>query len=101
MRIVGNPSASPFFGTRVGRHGVQSAIDAVDGMFEFLDFMIEDILVDGNGVAVRCWIRLKATQTGVVTELDVFDHFRLADGLIIEYTQFLDTASLAAVQPQR
>ena len=101
VRIVGNPAASPVFGTRVGRHGVLSAIEATDSLFEFLDFMIEDILVDGTGIAVRCWMRLKATQTGVVTELDVFDHFRLADGLIVEYTQFLDTASLAVGQPPR
>jgi ketosteroid isomerase-like protein len=101
IRIVGNPAASPFFGTRVGRHGVLSAIEAVDNLFEYLDFMIEDILVDGNGIAVRCWLRLKAIQTGVVTELDVFDHFRLSDGLIVEYTQFLDTATIAVGLPQR
>lgn len=101
IRIVGNPAASPFFGTRVGRHGVRSIIEAVDGLYEYRDFMIEDILVDGDGVAVRCWLRLKTIQTGVVTELDVFDHFRLSDGLIVEFTQFLDTASLSVVQPPR
>jgi ketosteroid isomerase-like protein len=101
MRIVGNPSASPFFGTRVGRHGVRCLLEAIDGAFDILDFMIEDILVDGESVAVRCWLRLRTVDTGQVMEHDTFDHIRLSGGLILEYTHFLDTGGAMAAQPPR
>jgi ketosteroid isomerase-like protein len=99
-RLIGNTMLNALCGLRQGREAICRTIAAVDAEFEFSDWMIEDIIIDGDHVAVRWWARILNRKTGLVGEVETFNHIVMRDGLVAEYTQFFDTAGVAILAGQ-
>jgi ketosteroid isomerase-like protein len=72
--------------------------EAFKGMFEAWDwsnFPIESILIDGDRVAVHCKGTLKFTPTGKTIDTQIVDLIRVKDGVIVDFIEFCDTLSAA------
>ncbi|MGL4241557.1 MAG: nuclear transport factor 2 family protein, partial [Beijerinckiaceae bacterium] len=89
FRILGGaPDAPTMFS---GREAVLEAVRTIDTNLEFLSFEIVDLIVDGGEVGLRWLASLRHRGTGALGDLAVFDLIRIQNGLIVSYSEFLDT----------
>ncbi|MGL4242973.1 MAG: nuclear transport factor 2 family protein, partial [Beijerinckiaceae bacterium] len=74
-----------------GREAVLEAVRTIDTNLEFLSFEIVDLIIDGGEVGLRWLASLRHRGTGALGDLAVFDLIRIQNGLIVSYSEFLDT----------
>lgn len=80
-----------------GAEAVRAQIGALIAAFDFADFTVVDLLVDGDRAALRWRARVTARATGRSAPFEVVDLFGFSDGRIRTMQQFTDTAAIAAL----
>ncbi len=75
-----------------GHETIMSLMRTITDTFSLSDVKILDLLVDGNKAAVRWRATVNVMTTGqtVTTELAAF--IQIADGKVVSFVEFLDTA---------
>lgn len=94
--VAGAGSGFPFTGLRVGHDAIRQLIGEIYSEFRMRDFFIEDIIANENSAAVRWSALATSIATGRPSQVEVFDHIVIREGLIVSLTQFLDTAAIAS-----
>jgi ketosteroid isomerase-like protein len=91
-RIAGSPETSMLAAMAEGHETIMSLMRTITDTFSLSDVKILDLLVDGNKAAVRWRATVNVMTTGqtVTTELAAF--MQIADGKVVSFVEFLDTA---------
>jgi ketosteroid isomerase-like protein len=92
--LISDPAVVPFARRREGHAAIAALRREVDIEFEFVDFEVNKILVDGDRAAAHWHATLRHRGTSALAFVEVLDHMVLRNGLIQHFTQFLDTAAV-------
>ncbi|MCZ8313869.1 nuclear transport factor 2 family protein [Phreatobacter sp.] len=98
MVIVGNPAMSPGSGMRMGREGIARHIDMLHEINEYRGYTIDNVVIDGDQVAVRWTAEVRFLDSGRTGSFEVLDHLRIKDGMIVEMTHFYDTGGMGIMR---
>jgi ketosteroid isomerase-like protein len=60
--------------------------------WEMIDYVVEDMIAQGDRVAVLSHCTWRNRSTGKVTDSLKADFFRFADGRVVEFAELFDTA---------
>ncbi len=91
FRVLGHHAARSGPLTYQGRDAVALGVRNIHTNLQFLSFDIEDLIIDGNDIALRWHAKFRHRGTGATGEFCVFDHIIIRNGLISSYSEFLDT----------
>jgi ketosteroid isomerase-like protein len=94
-RVNGAPDSIAMTHTVHGRDAFRETLRYLDAAIEIMDFIMDEPIVDGAEAAHHWRAVLRNRGTGGEFPLDVLDHIVFDDGLIVSYTEFLDTERLA------
>jgi len=83
----------PYAGTFYGLTDTCVAFQALDVEFEMRQLEIGQVLAENASAAVRWQARWINRGTRDQALIRGFTHFRFADGLVIEWADFIDTAT--------
>jgi len=92
-QLAGDRRLMPYAGSFQGRMDVCVALQALDVEFEMRDFEMGDVLAETAGAAIRwsaIWVNRGTRDSALIRG---FSHLRFADGLVSEWTDFIDTAT--------
>ena len=92
-QLAGDRRLMPYAGTFHGRTDTCVAFQALDVEFEMCQLEIGKVLFETAGAAVRWqarWINRGTRDSALIRG---FSHFRFADGFVIEWADFIDTAT--------
>lgn len=78
-----------------GRDAVRNQIGALIEAFDFEDFTITDLIVDGERAVLRWQALVTARANGQQDRFTVVDVMSFADGKIESFEQFTDSAKVA------
>ncbi len=92
FQIAGSPEYSMLASLAEGHETVMSLMRTITDTFSLSDVKILDLLIDGDKAAVRWRATVEVMTTGqtVTTELAAF--ITMADGKVVSFVEFLDTA---------
>jgi hypothetical protein len=91
--LAGDRRLMPYAGRFLGRTDTCVAFQALDVEFEMRDFEIAERLIENSSVAVRwssVWINRGTRDSALIQG---FSHLRFVDGLVSEWSDFIDTAT--------
>ena len=91
----GNWAVFPYKKPLHGKKALVEALMMVVVQFENLGWVVNDLVIDGDRVALRRTVMVRNRGTGRIAELDVAEFIRFRDGLIVEFTEVVDSAALA------
>ena len=74
-----------------------SLMQGMIATFELTDFTILEMLIDGASAAVRWQATIHYTGTGQIFSTELADFITIANGQVISFIEFLDTALAAKV----
>ena len=92
-QLAGDRRLMPYAGTFLGRTDTCVAFQALDVEFEIRHLEIGHVLAETACAAVRWQARWINRGTRDAALIHGFSHFRFADGLVIEWADFIDTAT--------
>jgi hypothetical protein len=92
--IRGNWAVFPYNKPIQGKKALAEALMSVV-QFENLGWIINDLAIDGDRVALRRTVKVRNHGTGRVAELDVAEFLQFRDGLIVAFTLIADWAALS------
>lgn len=67
----------------------------LEATYENLGSTIHELVIDGDRAALHRAAKLRNRGTGEVVSIDVCDFFRFRDGLVVEFSEYPDSAALA------
>jgi ketosteroid isomerase-like protein len=97
FHLAGPESIAPMTKRLTGHAELGDAFKTMFAAWDWSQFPIESILIDGERVVVHCRGTLKFTPTGKTLETQIIDLIRVKDGLIVDFVEFCDTLSAAQV----
>jgi ketosteroid isomerase-like protein len=80
-----------------GNVGIKTLMQGMIASIELSDFTILDMLIDGGSVAVRWQATIHYTKTGQIFSTELADFITVANGKVVSFIEFLDTALAAKV----
>ncbi len=95
VSVHGNPALNPGAGMRIGHDSIRRLLADLHRMNRYLSYHIDDIVVDGDIIAVHWRAELAFLDSGKGGEFEVIDLMRLRDGLIVELHHYYDTGSMS------
>ncbi|WP_298357732.1 nuclear transport factor 2 family protein [Rhodoblastus sp.] len=78
-----------------GKKALGEALMSVVIQFENLGSVVNDMVIDGDRVALRRTAKIRNRGTGRCAEVNFADFLRFRDGLIVEFAEIADSAELA------
>lgn len=93
---VGGPKDIPWAGSFRGLEGAQKYFAAIEAEAEFEAFEPRKFVAQGDDVVVLGFERVRARRTGRSYENHWVHAFTLANGKIIKFREYCDTAAVAA-----
>jgi ketosteroid isomerase-like protein len=90
------PQDLPTAGTRRGREQVGQFFGTLDQVFEIQRFEPQTFLADGDRVVVLGSETSRVKATGAVISSDWTHAFRVRDGKVVEFQEYMDTAAAVA-----
>lgn len=90
--VSGSPATSPVPTAVSGRSAIREVMRRLLEGFEFKETELVTMLVDGDQAAFHWHVKVRAVGTGQEAETDILDLVRIADGKIVSFRQFADTA---------
>lgn len=93
--VHGNPALNPGAGLRIGHVGVARLLADLHRMNRYVSHRIDDIVVDGDMVAVRWSAELVFRENGKGGQFEAIELMRLEDGLIAELHHYYDTGTMS------
>jgi ketosteroid isomerase-like protein len=97
FRIVGSDLLKPLTETVSGLANLRKLFQELFRLWDWSKFQIKTIHVDGNVVFVHSSGELHHTPSGKSVNTEILDRIAIKDGLIISFTEFADTHSIARV----
>ena len=97
FQVAGTDDASPLPTLVKGNSGIKSLMQGMIANFEVSDFTIVEMLIDGPSAAVRWQATFMYTKTGRMFATELADFITVADGKVVSFIEFLDTALAAKV----
>jgi ketosteroid isomerase-like protein len=97
FQVAGTDDASPMPTLVKGNAGITSLMQGIITNFEVSDFTILEMLIDGPSAAVRWQATFMYTKTGRMFATELADFITVADGKVVSFIEFLDTALAAKV----
>jgi ketosteroid isomerase-like protein len=97
FQIAGSDQASPMPMTVKGSAGIRKLMQTMITSFELGDFTIVEMLIDGGSAAVRWQATIHYTKTGQIFTTELADFITVANGQVVSFIEFLDTALAAKV----
>lgn len=97
FQVAGTDDASPMPTSVKGNAGITSLMQGMITNFEVSDFTILEMLIDGPSAAVRWQATFMYTKTGRMFATELADFITVADGKVVSFIEFLDTALAAKV----
>lgn len=85
----------PFHSRRDGKAECVELGIAINVAYENLGSTINHLLIDGDRVALHRTAKVRNRGAGRVIEIDIWNFFKFRDGLIVEFSEYPDTATLA------
>jgi ketosteroid isomerase-like protein len=92
---VGSWRGYPFHAARSGKEDVAELGRAVIVAYENLGSTINELLIDGDSVALHRTARIRNRGTGKTIEVEICDFLKFRDGLVVEFREYPDTAAFA------
>ncbi len=92
-QLAGDRRLMPYAGTFQGRTNACVAFQSLDVEFELRDFELSHTLADATGAAARWCARWVNRGTRETALIQGFSHLRFADGLVVDWVDFIDTAT--------
>jgi ketosteroid isomerase-like protein len=99
--VRGRWSVTTFPRTIVGKKAVAEAYRQLNVQSENLGSVLHELLIDGDRVALHRTTRVRNRGTGRIHTLDVMDFARFRDGLVVEFSEYPDTAMRARYRDDR
>lgn len=93
--VHGNPALNPGAGLRIGHDSIRRLLADLHRMNRYRSYQIDDIVVDGDIIAVHWRARLDFLDNGKGGEFEAVDLMRLQDGLIAELHHYYDTGTMS------
>lgn len=87
--------AHPFHAPREGRDACRELGYEVNVAYENLGSRLNKLLIDGDRVAIHRTARIRNRGAGEPIEVDIWNFLRFRDGLIVEFSEYPDTAVFA------
>jgi len=98
FELVGNWSLFPQAGRLRGKDALAQALTTIYTTVENLGSRLHDLVIDGDRVALRRTTRLRSYGTGRVGDVMIADFFRVANGLVVEFTEIVDSLAIAQLE---
>ncbi len=96
LHLVGDTTAIPFARSHFGLEAVCAMVDQINMEFEFMQFWIYRILIDGDRVALHRAANVRHRGTGARGYSESLDYLTIRDGKIVSMTEFFDTRAVAS-----
>jgi ketosteroid isomerase-like protein len=94
--LVPGPPIIPFAGRFEGKEGVRRFFAAAISTLDVLEQKTFESYAEGDRVIVTGYERMRVRSTGKVTTTRWMHAYRLRDGKIVSFEEFVDTAAQAA-----
>ena len=91
FRLVGSKSLGQMTETVSGRAALQAMFEHLFPIWDWSNFDIHSIHVDGDKVFVHLSGQVRHVPTGKVLDTEILDKLTIRDGKIIDFAEFLDT----------
>jgi ketosteroid isomerase-like protein len=96
FQVAGSDRASPMPTFVKGNAGIRSLMQGMIADFEVSDFTVLEMLIDGPS-AVRWQATFHYTKTGRMFTTELADFITVANGQVVSFIEFLDTALAARI----
>jgi ketosteroid isomerase-like protein len=100
FRIAGSDDASAVPCQARSLEASRNTLTALVDTFEFADFELVDLVVDGPKAVAQSRVRVRAKATGATAETELLDVIRFEGDRIASFVQFCDTALAAKLLGQ-
>ncbi|HEX6830879.1 MAG TPA: nuclear transport factor 2 family protein [Methyloceanibacter sp.] len=97
FQVAGTDEASPMPTLVKGNSGIRDLMRGMLANFEVSDFTVLEMLIDGPSAAVRWQATFMYTKTGRMFATELADFITVANGKVVSFIEFLDTALAAKV----
>jgi ketosteroid isomerase-like protein len=95
LRVAGSSAVNPLSSVCVGHQQILEKIKTMNVLIEYCEIRPVAYVVDEDHFVVRWTGRWRNRGTGPAEDLEGVVHVRFRDGLIVDYTNFVDTAVVA------
>lgn len=92
----GDPGQIPFAGKFVGKAGVQRFFDIAFSSIDVLEQTIHSFEASGDKVLVVGFEHMRVKNTGKEYKSNWIHMYTFADGKVVQFEEFIDTAALAS-----
>jgi hypothetical protein len=92
-QLAGDRRLMPYAGSFSGRTDVCVAFQSLDTEFEFRDFKLGSPIAETSSAAARWSARWYNRGTRDSALVEGFSQMRFADGLVVDWVDFIDTAT--------
>jgi ketosteroid isomerase-like protein len=101
FQVAGTDDASQMPTLVKGNAAITKLMQTMITDFEVSDFTIVEMLIDGPSAAVRWQGTFMYTKTGQMFSTELADFITMAEGKVVSFIEFLDTALAAKVLAAR
>jgi uncharacterized protein len=98
FELIGNWSIFPQAGRLHGKDVLAQALITIYTSVENLGSTLDDLVIDGDRIALRRTTRLRSYGTGRVGDIKIVDFLRIRDGLVVEFTEIVDSRAIADLE---
>ena len=95
FEMAGSPEASPACFCVEGKEGFDATLRAMVEVWEWQDYELKAILIDGNRAAVHWRARMRHTGKDETVETEAVDLLTIENGRVAAFHEFCDTALAA------
>ena len=96
--VRGGWNLYPHRNNRYGKREVAEMLAEINTRFENLGSVIHELVIDGDRVALHRTASVRNRGTGETMDVDICNFGRFRDGLIVELSEYPDTAALARLE---
>ena len=97
FRLAGSSGVNPLSSVCIGHQQILEKVKTMNVLIEYCDIQPVAYVVDDDQFVVRWVGRWRNRGTGPVEDLEGVAHVRFVAGLIVDYTNFVDTAVIASL----
>lgn len=96
--VKGHWTAFPYPGPARGKTMVAEAMATIIVQYEHCGSAVHEMIIDGDRVAVRRTAKIRHRGTGKVGNIEIADFIRFREGLLLEWTEVVDSMALAQLE---
>jgi len=97
FRIVGSDSLKPLTEKIRGHASLRKVFEIFFPVWDWSKFHVQTIHVDGNTAFVHSSGEMRHSPSGKSMDTEILDRITIKNGLIVDFTEFLDTHLVTTV----